>query len=68
MKSNRPPTPGELETSAPTRGPWIEILITILGVINSLCRPPHGGRGLKCRDAKKAMRESRVGPHTGAVD
>ena len=32
---------------APARGAWIEMLCRKVTLSRLLCRPPHGGRGLK---------------------
>ena len=54
--------------SLPTRGAWIETLVSseYNPVLSS--RSPHGGRGLKLKAIEKEINSPKVAPHTGGVD
>ena len=64
-----PEDEGELmKMSPPARGAWIEISRRSSDYACYACRPPHGGRGLKCSCQKAVSVPRRVAPRTGGVD
>ena len=62
-----PPSP--TVASPPSRGAWIEMSLTRRRSLpNSRCRPPRGGRGLKCSRINSIASMSIVAPLAGGVD
>ena len=54
-----------IKKSPPARGAWIEITIARICSRVVICRPPHGGRGLKCIAASILPAHTRRPPHGG---
>ena len=52
-------------TSSPARGTWIEIIQFIFIRFAIACRPPHGGRGLKCNLRGRLMPPGQSRPPHG---
>ena len=58
----------EREKSLPTRGAWIEIILSTYPQASGECRSPRGERGLKLEGSRKSLLERIVAPHAGSVD
>ena len=55
-------------SSPPSRGAWIEITTLLQSDVAGICRPPRGGRGLKCLITSLKIPPRRVAPLAGGVD